>query len=188
MKKHRFRYTNTFYVLILAVFVVGCLIAVTAISVYNPDQDNTAIITQIFGFMTTVSVAMLAFIKANEGVSIMHEAKDVTHETKAIAIEAKAAQVHTGQMMDGRITDLMEAVKKLAMAQGIQLGIDKGILQESMRAGDVEKGRAEGVQAGIQQEVDRAEVADLILEGDKSGSSAARAEDTEGGKSENRSA
>ena len=144
------KHSNLPYIYAVVALVVAVLIAIVTITAIRPSQDNMQLFVLIFGMLTTITVAFLGFIKSNESVAITHEAKDIAMETKVIQIETQAKQEVIHEIVNSRMTEMMEIVRKLALTQGMSMGIEKGIEQEVKRVAEVQAGREQGVQEGTE--------------------------------------
>lgn len=158
-------HSNTPYILAIITLIVAVLVAIIVITKMRPEHDNMELFVLIVGMMSTIVVAFLGFIKSNEAVEVSHDTQKTTLETKAIQVETQGKQEELHSIVNSRMTEMMEVVRKLALAQGIEEGIRTGAEREIKRAGEMEKSRVEGIATGEEDAAKRVETeAEIIRE------------------------
>lgn len=89
--------SNVPYFLIVGGMAVAGVIAVVLVSVFRPEQDNTALIATIVGLLLPTTASILAFLKAQE-----------THLS-----------------VNSRLDSFIEGAEAVAKAQGVKQGRDE---------------------------------------------------------------
>ena len=95
-----------------------------------PGHYNAELLVQMFGFTTAIGTALVALLKVNEGVAVTRESKDV--------------QVETRELLDGRMTQMMEMMQQMSTAEGEKTGEETGRIAEVKRVSDLSHSLQEG--------------------------------------------
>ncbi len=78
--------TNTPYLIAIVVMVALAIFSIVAVTVIRPNDDNSAIIVLILGSIAPTTVALLAFMKAQEThLSVNSRLDEFIHNSNQVA-------------------------------------------------------------------------------------------------------
>lgn len=121
---------NTNSLLALVAMVITAVIAVVTVFAVRPDQDNTAIVVIILGFVAQITAAILSLMKTQETLVKAEETKAVVEETHGAV---------NGQMGDFKATlkELAEVRALLARREGEAAGKVIGAADANVRSDEL---------------------------------------------------
>lgn len=96
---------NTNSLVVLAVMVITAVVAAVIVIKLRPDQDNTALIVIIFGFVAQITASILGLMKVEMKVE----------ETKAQVVQTHVEVEKTHHVVNSRMDEFRESLEKAAI-------------------------------------------------------------------------
>lgn len=106
---------NISYLLVIVSMFLIAVSSSVVLEVLRPEKDNSALIIQIFGFLSIATPSVLGFIEARKGTA---EAIKSTEKAE----ESKQAAKETYVLFNGHMTELMKFAKQASFAEGEKKG------------------------------------------------------------------
>ena len=104
---------NSIYIWAIITMTLITVTATVLISIFRPDQDNTALITLIFGAAAPTTLSLLAFMKAQQTHVLVNSRmsefiKVLNKNAQDKSVIAKAEGVVEGRILANKRTDLLK--------------------------------------------------------------------------------